>query len=104
MGLRYVRFALDHPGHFAVMFRADAIHQDDPDFTTAAGRAQDLLRGGAVKAFFSRTDERVSALAAWSLVHGLATLLLSGAMTLDEGQTEDDLTRLVTRWLTQRSL
>ncbi|GLY26833.1 TetR/AcrR family transcriptional regulator [Kineosporia sp. NBRC 101731] len=103
MGLRYVRFALAHPGHFAVMFRTDTVNAEDEAFQEASGRAYDVLRGGAAEAL-SPADDRVPALAAWSLVHGLATLLLSGVMSLDPGQSEDDLARLVTQWLTGRSV
>ncbi|GAA3608741.1 hypothetical protein GCM10022223_25980 [Kineosporia mesophila] len=82
-----MRFALTHPGHFAVMFRTDIVNAEDEAFQEASRRAYDLLRGFASEAL-SPADELAPALAARSLVHGLATLLLSGVMRPDPGQSE----------------
>jgi AcrR family transcriptional regulator len=76
VGLAYVRFATTHPGHFAVMFRPDLLHAEDPEFLRARGRAGTALRAG-----HGRPGEGVAGLAAWSLVHGLATLWISGAVS-----------------------
>ncbi|MBT0771228.1 TetR/AcrR family transcriptional regulator [Kineosporia sp. J2-2] len=100
MGLRYVQFALRHPGHFAVMFRPDATHAEDEEFQAAAERTMVQLHEGAAGAFATPEGERVPALAAWSLVHGMATLLLSGAMKPEPGGSQEDLARAVTSWLT----
>jgi AcrR family transcriptional regulator len=72
-GVAYVRFATSRPGHFAVMFRPDLLHLDDPGLVAARERAGTALRAGA------GSGSSVEGLAAWSLVHGLATLWLSGA-------------------------
>ena len=82
-GVAYVRFATTHPGHFAVMFRPVLYHRDDPAVVTARDRATEMLRRGAREAFGD--DDRVPALAAWSLVHGMATLIIDGALELDPG-------------------
>jgi AcrR family transcriptional regulator len=85
-GVAYVRFATTHPGHFAVMFRPVLYHRDDPAVVAARDRATEMLRGGAAQAFgIDNPDDRVPALAAWSLVHGMATLLIDGALELDPG-------------------
>lgn len=78
----YVRFAVDHPGHFAVMFRTDLLDQAEPDLTAARDRAANLLDAGLAgidddRLLIPRDDARR---AAWSLVHGLATLWLAGAL------------------------
>ena len=39
----YAGFALDHPGHFTLMWRPDLYHRDDPTLREAAGRAYDRL-------------------------------------------------------------
>jgi len=77
-GVRYVRFALDHPAHFAVMFRPDLYHREDPELVTARERAGHLLRGGvgALPAGRRGRDQQAASLAAWSLAHGFATLWL----------------------------
>jgi len=49
----------------------------------ARDRTTELLRAGARQAFGD--DDRVPALAAWSLVHGMATLIIDGALELDPG-------------------
>lgn len=78
----YVRFATTHPGHFAVMFRADLLDQHDSTLNTARSRAGELLEQGLDtiaddRLRIARTDARR---AAWALVHGAATLWLAGAM------------------------
>ena len=82
-GVAYVLFATDHPGYFAVMFRPELYHRYDPDVAAARARTTEMLRAGARAAFGD--DDRVPALAAWSLVHGMATLLIDGALELDPG-------------------
>jgi hypothetical protein len=87
----YVRFATTHPGHFAVMFRPVLYHRDDPAVVAARDRTTEMLRGGARQAFGD--DDRVPALAAWSLVHGMATLIIDGALELDPGTDVASLAR-----------
>lgn len=76
LGVRYVRFALEHPAHFEVMFRPDLHHPDAPELLVAKERTRDLLRGGVVALPAERRgeDAGLATLAAWSLAHGFATL------------------------------
>jgi AcrR family transcriptional regulator len=90
-GVAYVRFATTHPGHFAVMFRPVLYHRDDPAVVVARDRATGMLRAGARQAFGD--DDRLPALAAWSLVHGMATLIIDGALELDPGTDVESLAR-----------
>jgi AcrR family transcriptional regulator len=64
-GVRYVRFAREHPAHFQL--------------TTARALATDALRASVsgVHAEDFGIDSRLAGVAAWSLAHGFATLLLS---------------------------
>lgn len=73
VGATYVRFAVEQPAHFGVMFSPELIDADDPGLIAARDRARTLLRAG--------TDDPVRALAAWSVVHGLASLLLDRTVT-----------------------
>src|SRR3954453_16385563 len=50
-GVAYVLFATDHPGYFAVMFRPELYHCDDPALVAARDRATAMLRAGARQAF-----------------------------------------------------
>jgi len=81
VGAAYVQFALDHPGHFAVMHAPDLVDGEDPALRTAQARTSQQLLDG-VSAHVTGTEQQVAvgAVAAWSLVHGLATLALSGAL------------------------
>lgn len=83
MGVSYVRFALEHPAHYAVMFQPGLLDQDDDDLRDAQRRARAALDGGVARAAHEsgargREDAQI---AAWSLVHGYATLVLSGTVT-----------------------
>jgi AcrR family transcriptional regulator len=80
----YVRFALEFPGRFHLMFRNDLLLPDHPRRIETAEKAWYLLAGTA-QALHSRPvgaplDPRSRALviAAWSTVHGFAHLALGG--------------------------
>jgi len=77
-GVRYVRFARAHPAHFQVMFDPGLLRPDDVELTTARALATDALRTSvsAVRAEDFGIDSRLASVAAWSLAHGFATLLL----------------------------
>ncbi|MFD1214865.1 TetR/AcrR family transcriptional regulator, partial [Arthrobacter sp. GCM10027362] len=81
VGVAYVGFAVGHPAHFDVMFRPELYRGDDPELLAAKARAGEALYGGA--AAFAAPEPgpgiQETALAAWSLVHGFATLWLSGS-------------------------
>jgi AcrR family transcriptional regulator len=83
----YVRFALDHPGHYAVMFDRSLLDPDDPDLKSAQNAAgAELARGvSTLQDPRAKADPQSAALAAWSLVHGFAMLRLNEAI-----DTEDD--------------
>ncbi len=95
MGEEYVRFALENPAHYRLMYGKEAlIREDVPELQEAAsGLFEELVgvirahqRSGAIK----RQDPRAQAYVAWSAVHGLASLVL-------EGQTQpgDDIEALI---------
>ncbi|KOU26398.1 TetR family transcriptional regulator [Streptomyces sp. WM6372] len=78
-GVRYVRFATTHPAHFQVMFQPELLRGDDPDLTAARQRAGEQLRMGVAQLPDAGRgdDTRLTGIAAWTLAHGFATLLLS---------------------------
>ncbi|MFD5075893.1 TetR/AcrR family transcriptional regulator [Streptomyces sp. NPDC058371] len=78
-GIRYVRFAREHPAHFQVMFTPGLLRENDVELTTAKALAAERLRAAvaAVPAGGRGSDSRLAGVAAWSLAHGFATLLLS---------------------------
>jgi AcrR family transcriptional regulator len=78
----YVRFALDHPGHYEVMFDKSLYDDADPELIAAAAAAgAELNRGvGTLTDEHARDDPEGAALAAWSLVHGFSLLWLNDAV------------------------
>ncbi|MGW1818064.1 TetR/AcrR family transcriptional regulator [Streptomyces sp. NPDC002125] len=82
-GVAYVRFATGHPAHFQVMFRPELHRADDPELLAAKERATEALRAGVsgLSDADRGDDARLAGIAAWSLAHGFATLLLSGNLT-----------------------
>src|SRR4029079_4560213 len=83
--LAYVRFALDHPGHYAVMFDPSLVKCEDPELKAAQDAAgAELAHGvGTLKDPRAKADSPSAALAAWSLVHGYAMLRLIEAIDTD---------------------
>lgn len=81
-GVAYVRFALAHPGHFAVMYDPDVLLEDDPDLVAAEHRAFAEVLAGVETLDDPRAREDMAAatLVAWSTMHGLVTLQRSGAL------------------------
>jgi AcrR family transcriptional regulator len=81
VGVAYVLFAVDHPGHFAVMHRPELVDGANADLRHAQHRTAAQLNAGArTHGAGSVEGIAVASIAAWSLVHGLATLQLSGAL------------------------
>lgn len=84
VGRGYVRFALANPGRFEVMFRLEVLNADDPDFIAASEAAYALLVSTIARCraegFLGDRDPEVVAVAAWSMVHGLAALWISGRL------------------------
>lgn len=80
-GVAYVRFALDQPAAFAVMFTPTLLDHADPALSEAAARALGLLHAGAAgHGSGDDPDAAGAALAGWSLAHGFAGLVLSGGL------------------------
>ena len=99
VGRGYVRFALDNPGRFEVMFRLDLLNAHDPEFVAASEGAYSLLVSTVARCqsegFLGGKDPEVVAVSAWSMVHGLAALWISGR--LGERIHEKDPDRLADR-------
>jgi AcrR family transcriptional regulator len=75
LGEAYVRFALERPQRFRLMFSGQFSGEKYPELREQGQAAHDKLRG----AFAGMgTDVNFAAAAAWSLVHGLAHLILDG--------------------------
>ena len=97
VGVAYVRFAVDHRAHFEVMFRPDLYRPDDPEVVAARQRAADALAAGVGSVAASRRgpDVPLAGVAAWSLVHGFATLWLNHALPTGLGDDPEAAARAV---------
>jgi AcrR family transcriptional regulator len=100
VGVAYVGFAVTHRAHFEVMFRPELYHTDDPDLVQARDAARSLLYPPAAEAANGPDGDDVrAAVAAWSLVHGLATLWLNHNLPPQLGDDPEQITREVARHL-----
>jgi AcrR family transcriptional regulator len=81
MGRAYVEFAMQRPALFAVMFQPTVYRADDPGVTAARAATTAMLRQGVGQSSDSATS--AVALGAWAFVHGIAALVLGGAMEGD---------------------
>ena len=108
-GLAYVRFAERHPGLFQLMFRSERLDDERPalreamdDATRALGEVAD--EGQEHDPEMPSRAKLARMVAAWSLVHGFAMLLLDGRIAgimrhaPDGMETEDLLTGMLDLW------
>jgi AcrR family transcriptional regulator len=79
-GQRYVEFALEHPGHFQVMWDTSLVDQYDEALVRERSTAFEILYEALRTGTGAASEEEVvtQAAVAWAVVHGLATLWLSG--------------------------
>ncbi|MFI6866700.1 TetR/AcrR family transcriptional regulator [Nocardia sp. NPDC050406] len=80
VALAYIGFAREYPGHFDVMFRSDLLRSDDERLAAARRTSGAELRSGVTGLGLDPTAGRAAQLAAWSLVHGFASLWREGAL------------------------
>ncbi|MCE2563690.1 TetR/AcrR family transcriptional regulator [Komagataeibacter sp. FNDCF1] len=91
-GMAYIRFAMDNPGLFTLMFRSDAIDRTEPGLVHASARTSAMLTqliGSLPGPHAARTRAGTRA-ALWGRVHGLAVLAIDGqldALPSLEGQS-----------------
>ena len=83
IGEAYVRFALEEPQRFRLMFGGVLPLAKYPGLAIAAKAAHQVL----VDAFRDLPRPEVAAAAAWSLVHGLSHLLLDGHFPTQDPDT-----------------
>jgi AcrR family transcriptional regulator len=101
VGVAYVGFAVTHRAHFEVMFRPELYHTDDPELVRARDAARALLDPPAAEANNRPDDggDLRAGVAAWSLVHGLATLWLNQNLPPQLGDDPEQITREVAHYL-----
>jgi AcrR family transcriptional regulator len=83
MGEEYVRFALENPAHYRLMYGREGLARGDVPELREAGNALfeqlvDVIQAYQDSGKIKRQDPRAQAYVAWSAVHGLASLLIDG--------------------------
>ncbi|WP_411090850.1 TetR/AcrR family transcriptional regulator [Streptomyces sp. 049-1] len=78
VAVAYVRFALDHPALFRVMF-AEPCDPTSEERVAATAAISEYVRG-IVRATFPQVDADALSTTVWALVHGLAFLHLDGKL------------------------
>lgn len=90
VGQAYVEFALDQPEMFQLMFSSEVAgmkrdrHESSAPVTNVYGRMQGLVSGMVSDTDARQGDVEAACIGAWSLVHGLATLLIEGRIAVPE--------------------
>lgn len=77
-GLAYIRWALDHPAHYEVMFRPELLHNGDPELVRARAEGSAVLFDAVRRFGLPEEDVAHGVLAAWSWAHGFIGLWSSG--------------------------
>ncbi len=82
IGFAYVRFALDHPATFRVMFGRELADcpKAPAELNEASSAAYAVLQETSEALARSPEEARAHAFAGWALVHGAALLYLDGAL------------------------
>src|SRR5215210_6276799 len=102
IALAYVRFALEHPEEYRVMFGREVAAAPASE-GSARQEVFALLRGGIAtlqtQGLVRDGDPGIIALSAWSLVHGLAMLALDGQLSGPQMSSAESLTLEATELL-----
>ena len=100
----YVRFALENPARFQLMFRHDKQDLTNQEFVEVAHRSYLVLEGAVRAATGTAAGQELSAeavgflQATWSIVHGFSHLALGGELndrTRGPAGTEEILSRIL---------
>jgi AcrR family transcriptional regulator len=79
-GIGYLGFAVAFPSHFTVMYQAHLLDLGDPDLIRESSIASEVLREAVRRATGVKREPALTTqtTAAWAVVHGLATLWITG--------------------------
>ena len=90
-GVAYVAFAVNNRAYFEVMFRPELLHRDNDELRRARNRTANMLYGTSAPT----TEQLADGVAAWAIVHGLATLWLDDNLPPQLGDDPGTVARLV---------
>ncbi len=97
VGVAYVRFAVENKGFFEVMFQPELFDANDPDLIEARTLSSRTLYGPLSTRGAGEVSNDVlrTGVAAWSLVHGFATLWLNRIVPPGLGEDPEEAARAV---------
>lgn len=93
LGRAYIKFALEQPDSFRLMFSHTIGHREQyPELYTAAKAGflllQSIIEEGKAAGRFIDADSIALTKSVWSMVHGLATLLVEGQFPPDHADPQ----------------
>lgn len=108
IGEAYVRFAVNQPGYFAVMFQPELVDDNNQAYRSLCTGPRQLLKQ-SISEFADQNHEKTTqrqldamVTALWSQAHGFANLWLTGNLGSDpqlfEALLEDMLGSIMPRW------
>jgi AcrR family transcriptional regulator len=80
-GIAYIRFALEHPAHYEVMFRPDLYDQNDETLIKARDDGATVLSDAVRRSLGPDANDQdvlSGVIASWSFAHGFASLWTAG--------------------------
>ncbi|WP_146340553.1 TetR/AcrR family transcriptional regulator [Nesterenkonia sp. NBAIMH1] len=84
LGRAYVRFGLEHPALFELMFRPNELHPEDPALKRAQAESIGILASATSAIEVAERQSEVvppaRALVSWAFAHGLVALVRDGAL------------------------
>ncbi|MDB5711666.1 MAG: TetR/AcrR family transcriptional regulator [Sphingomonas bacterium] len=83
-GSAYVRFALDNPALFRLIFANPMPHDKKTQVPADPDDAMAMLQANAAALAPAGMDPRIFALQSWSIAHGLAMLILDRQLHIDD--------------------
>lgn len=103
-GVAYVKFAIAHPAHYRVMFNSFRVEKENyPSLNTVAREAfaemVHAITAGQAIGVIQPSDPRQLAWISWSLVHGLALLLIDRQLPIVDEQEISSLVSMATHSL-----
>jgi AcrR family transcriptional regulator len=101
LSMAFIRFALDHPGHFRLMFRNDLVNRQHPRYSACSQKSGKRI-SHAIAAYQGKTaldcdsfQDSADTLCGIATMHGLAHLVLDEkAMCFFDSETLDDFLKI----------
>ncbi len=106
-GVAYVQYAIAHPSHYRVMFGSYRSNKRDvyPCVVAASQQAfailVNIITEGQMQGAIRPGEPKQLAWVAWSLVHGLAMLIIDGQLPLSDPADIASVAHLTTKILTE---